>query len=508
MSTAPVDREELRRELDELAQRGLGALRRAAFQDALARAVDRGAPLVLATPLAIAAWQVVRNAAGLAPAHVSLAGLALATLLVPAAAALGWALWAAARPFGRRAALRAVDEHLGCVDRLLTADELALRARTSDFEEAALADGAAWAERARALPIRLPARPVHLGTRAQLFAIGAYLAFALAAWTGSLAPAAPDLAAEPAGEPRAELAALDAAERSGDAEAPAPRDVELFERRAEAPPRSSEARSESRDAAVDATSQAKEARGRTAAGRSSEARSSSGRSESRGTPSKQNQASKAAAEKAGEREPAPRPPSPAPDDVERKQVDEEESGATAGRGSSRGSNRNPVATDWVSKDQVTTPDDDDLEDDDEVDDEDEEQESRGGIQPNLRDRKPPVSRDLRIGFGNAKSPDGNGRGGPSEQKKSRGVASLVLGVPIPDRIKGQPNAGRTKVTQERIEPEPEEAHAEVAQERAPRTTPAGTLTRPELAPWMRALVQSYFLELRRGTSETIAREQS
>ena len=75
-----------------------------------------------------------------------------------------------------------------------------------------------------------------------------------------------------------------------------------------------------------------------------------------------------------------------------------------------------------------------------------------GLQPNMRDRRPAANRDLTIGFGNEPNPDANGRGGPSEQKKSRGVASLVLGVPIPDHVKGPPNPGRTKITQERVQP--------------------------------------------------------
>ena len=170
----------------------------------------------------------------------------------------------------------------------------------------------------------------------------------------------------------------------------------------------------------------------------------------------------------------------------------EESGATAGRGSSRGSNKNPANTDWASKDQVTNPEDEGVDDDQEIEDEEEEQESRGGIQPNLRDRKPPVNRDLRIGFGNNKNPDANGRGGPSEQKKSRGVASLVLGVPVPDRIKGQPNRGKTKVTQERIEPKPEDASSIAAQDRAQRDQPIGSVVRYDLKFWMQRLVRQYF----------------
>ena len=161
-------------------------------------------------------------------------------------------------------------------------------------------------------------------------------------------------------------------------------------------------------------------------------------------------------------------------------------------GSARGSNRNPTASNWQSKDQQGTPDEDEVEDDDDIEDEDEEQENRGGMQPNLRDRKPPVSRDLRIGFGNNPNPDANGRGGPSEQKKSRGTASLVLGVPVPDRVKGQPNPGRTRITQERVEPRAEQAGATVAEERAPSALPVGPVARTSLRPWMRSLVTDYF----------------
>ena len=107
-----------------------------------------------------------------------------------------------------------------------------------------------------------------------------------------------------------------------------------------------------------------------------------------------------------------------------------------------------------------------------------------------------MNRDLGIGFGNQKNPDANGRGGPSEQKKSRGVASLVLGVPIPDHVKGRPNPGKTKITQERVEPMAEDAEPVTAGERRQRETPVGHLSRPDLLPWMRDLLKSYYLSLR------------
>jgi hypothetical protein len=130
--------------------------------------------------------------------------------------------------------------------------------------------------------------------------------------------------------------------------------------------------------------------------------------------------------------------------------------------------------------------------DEEVEDESEDSESRGGVQPNLRSRKPPVNRDLGIGFGNRANQRANGRGGASPRKKSRGTASLVLGVPVPDHIKGQPNPGMTKVTRERGEPERERAERVEAGARVQRSAPAGAIPREELPPWLREMMRRYF----------------
>ena len=60
-------------------------------------------------------------------------------------------------------------------------------------------------------------------------------------------------------------------------------------------------------------------------------------------------------------------PKPSPIDVPPPQKQaSEESGTTAGRGSSRGSNKNPASSDWSSKDQVTNPEDEAVEDDEEI----------------------------------------------------------------------------------------------------------------------------------------------
>jgi hypothetical protein len=84
------------------------------------------------------------------------------------------------------------------------------------------------------------------------------------------------------------------------------------------------------------------------------------------------------------------------------------------------------------------------------------------------------------------------RGGPGDIKKSRGVPSMVLGIPIPDRIPGVPGAGRTKVTQEFAEPTPESHPQIAAQMHATRNGRAGVVQRPELTAWRRQLLERYF----------------
>lgn len=236
----------------------------------------------------------------------------------------------------------------------------------------------------------------------------------------------------------------------------------------------------------------KETEGMTEGGQHSDARSSGRSDRSQGAPGNQSPASKPVeqkkpAKKSVKKEAKEREPSP-----QKKKV-KDRSGATSGRGSSSGSSRNPASTDWSSKDRVEESEDQDMEQEEEVDDEETESEARGGLQPNLRDRRPPVNRDLSIGFGNRSNPDANGRGGPGQRKKSRGVASLVLGVPVPDHVKGQVNPGRVKITQERIQPKAEQAEPASAQDRGTRQAPIGTIPQRSLDPEMKQLVREFFL---------------
>ncbi|MBC8330237.1 MAG: hypothetical protein H8E31_15995 [Planctomycetes bacterium] len=401
------------------------------------------------------------------------------------------------RRIRRQRALGEWDRQLGLQDRLTAADEFLGLAERSPFMEAAVADASAQLERTRRAGLRFDRAPTAGGPLPALPAALLLLmaGMLLGGWEAEAAFERSTAAALPSG-------GAPALEVAPEAEPPAqepgvPEAAE--EKEGQAPDR--EATAETHATSAGEEQDSRETEGLTGSGRSSAAESSTGAGSAQGSPSQQGQISKPGKKKTGAAK--KKAPEKAPPKAGQKpeKNDEQESGSTAGRGSSRGSNRNPAASDWSSKDHVNTPDDDDLEEEDDVDDEEEDQESRGGMQPSLRDRKPPVSRDLSIGFGSQPNPDAKGRGGPSQPKKSRGTASLVLGVPIPDRVKGQPNPGKTKITQERVQPRAEPAPPAAAAERDPRQGAAAALRRQELAPWMRSLVRDYFLKLRQSTRE-------
>lgn len=66
--------------------------------------------------------------------------------------------------------------------------------------------------------------------------------------------------------------------------------------------------------------------------------------------------------------------------------------------------------------------------------------SRGGIQPLLSDGAKPAGRELSEKEGHGDDP-GDGRGGDTGAKKSRGTASALPAVPLPDVVSGRLGAG-------------------------------------------------------------------
>lgn len=496
-----MERRELQERLERIGANARRELRRVRIRRAAFAARERALPLLVIGPAIILGLQLMRFAVGAEAFPFGLLpilGLTLALMLLWISAG---ALQAAGQAVDDRDALAVADAELDLSDRLLTAHEFLRLPHPSPFMQAALDDAEEHARLAleRALALAPPTQA--LTGRVWGLAIAgvllAMIAGRVALWTYEAAADTQDT----------EVAAVDGhalpptETREESEEAPVIPEVLPESAPAVAsatPEREQTAKNHERSA--DVSEDAKKSEGETGSGKSADAQSASGASQSRGAPSGQAQASKPPEKKPKKGKDPKKKPGAKPEGTPKKQP-EEQSGSTAGKGSSKGSNKNPAASSWSSKDQVTTQDDQEIEDDEETEDEEEDQEARGGVQPSLRDRKPPVSRDLRIGFGNQPNPDANGRGGPSQAKKSRGTASLVLGVPIPDRVKGQPNPGKTKITQERIEPKAEESDPLDAQPRRPRATPVGHTARPELAPWMRDLVRTYFLTIRKESKD-------
>jgi len=106
--------------------------------------------------------------------------------------------------------------------------------------------------------------------------------------------------------------------------------------------------------------------------------------------------------------------------------------------------------------------------------------------------------------GNGQSSGGQpGKGqstGKQGLKKSRGVASMILGVPMEDKIKGTANQGRSKKTQQKSKPSQQSVTTVTAQDRTTRVNPIGYIEHPELSAPMKAIVRDYFIELRTKTN--------
>ncbi len=398
----------------------------------------------------------------------------------------------------RLRALGQMDLQLDSSERLVTADQFLKRASRDAFMQAAVEDASEWASRARAECLSLSRCPSATNRSLRFLAIPiALLALLAGHWVAGLGGNGAGARGESVASLRS-LQAIAAKDSVHDDSEAAVADEKLEE---SSDKRSSDRRATKRthpkEVNADATpDNAEESQGQLADGETSESQQSSNPSSARGKPSASGQPSQSDAQTERKRKQRQHREEKSQPKQERDTSDEP-SGSTAGQGASRGSSNNAAASDWSSKSQSATPEDEDVEDEDDVDDDDEEQESRGGVQPNMRDRRAPVNRDLQIGFGsNRPNPDANGRGGPSGQKKSRGVASLVLGVPIPDRIAGQPNKGRIRITQQRITPEAEQSEAVAAEDRGERDSAVGPLHHPEFPPWLQNFVRRYFLERR------------
>ncbi len=176
-----------------------------------------------------------------------------------------------------------------------------------------------------------------------------------------------------------------------------------------------------------------------------------------------------------------------------KQSDSENSSLT-GHGQGNSASQQTAAHTW-SQSLRTQGEENPEQDNDDMDAEDTEEGSaqRGGIQPMLKDRNVAPSRELGI-TGGQKKP-GTGRGGPSQPKKSRGTASLVLAVPVPDFVKGRLGPGRTKVVHEQSQPQTQPGDPARTFTTSDRSRPESPIPAESIPSEYQQLIRQYLLAL-------------
>ncbi|HIF33135.1 MAG TPA: hypothetical protein EYQ75_15965 [Planctomycetaceae bacterium] len=490
---------DLRQAIDEVAKNATKQLATYERQNVVRSQLPCSVLLLLIAPLLMVVLQALRWSLGLGIGEWFSWTAQIALSIFLPVSWLAMQAWRNKKQIHRVRALATMDAALGSSERVVTADQFLRYDSRDGFMQAAVEDAAKWVERGQRKNLNQQGNKVRLGW--SMMAIPtAILIMTIAAWLAGLSRIHD---ASSQHQQRASLPLMDGAAVEQQQKQPKPRDDERADASPpeEHDPKTGRNRKRKNTVATLTPNAAEESRGRLTDGEASESQQTSNPSNAQGDPSSQGQPADS-----GEQTPRkPKKPKNQTNTEERppRQAEEEQepSGATAGQGSSKGSRNSAATSDWASRGQEATPDDENVEDEDDVEDEDEEQKSRGGVQPNMRDRRAPVNRDLQIGFGsNRPNPDANGRGGPGGQKKSRGVASLVLGVPIPDRINGQPNKGRIRVTQQRVTPEAEESERVLAERRAPRTGNVGPIHHPTLSPWLQDIVRRYFLARRKGAS--------
>ncbi len=138
----------------------------------------------------------------------------------------------------------------------------------------------------------------------------------------------------------------------------------------------------------------------------------------------------------------------------KKPEDPKEGGSISARGASGSSSSQTPQNEWTSKVKAKADDEKESPQDEELDDGGEQEKMRVGAQPALKNRSSKISRDLSLMTGTDKlmNKQNRGRGGPGGGKKTRGTATMIMGVPVPGFVKGKLLPGPTKTTQEESKP--------------------------------------------------------
>lgn len=436
----------------------------------------------------------------------------LAIVLVVAVPLVFIGLWAMLGfSFGfvdRETSIALFDRELGLKDRLQSADEFRVKDNASPFEQAAIADAMPHAEKAVQTPLANIeiAKPAMDSIKWPLV-FASILIFVLGLSTNGLQFETPQF--EAALEVPEKVMPQDSVEDIKPPVFPEDRSSETDVPDPDAPVAEQQKPAEMKKATEATNSESSLAESQEAQSVPQQT-SESGLSASA---SKQNQPGQAASNIAGlgnekqkeEEEVEPKKQSKPKEQSKENESKEEEkddsaSGIAGGKGT--GSGKQSASTEMLEQHSRSREDDFDQDVDQESDDEeDEEQEAASAAKPMLNQRKAPVDRQLTpSGVGFEENENANGRGGPGGLKKTRGVAAMLLGVPMPDKLRSQINVGRIKVQRERSVPIPNQVQTTNSENRGQMDENVGTFSRTEMKPWMRDVAKKYFLDLRQNST--------
>lgn len=207
-------------------------------------------------------------------------------------------------------------------------------------------------------------------------------------------------------------------------------------------------------------------------------------------PQSQAQASKASPKPTGTR----RPESPTARPQENSQA-ASASASSVGNGQSGGGGKQSAENSW---DQRDSSEGDSTDGSDEAKDPSEPNPGnthRGGLQPMLQDRNQAPSRDLSLGaVGTA---GGNGRGGPTPPKKSRGTGAMLMAVPMPDFVAAALLPGPSKVVFVNGEPRRVDHAPLTSAQAAARSIPEPQVPRVDVPIEQAGLIDRYLTQLHR-----------
>jgi hypothetical protein len=498
---AQSDPGQLRRALDDLAARSTRHLASWALRRDVRVTAAVSLVWILAVPIALFVTQTALVLLARTPFVQPLWVWALLALAGPIFFIAARVVWLGKRrQYDRRTALGVYDGQLDTNDRLVTADEFIgtlAHARPSasgdSFRAAAIEDASDTIQRALVTPLAAQPLPAWSVPARHWAAVPAAIALVAAAlWLGRLAVTI----RQPVNEFPASLAVntdtLPArlAARLLDLRPSAPRP----EKRNQTDPAKAGENQSAPDSSPPSLKSTQQAEGESQTGGQASSKSSSQSTSSPGTPSNQQMPSPPLDDD------PPRDPTK-PSTVPPKKTEgvktQMPSSATSGQGQTKSSSLDKSAIPSSDQPDRAGINKDDGADEAGVQDEVEEEKTTAVERPSLRKNKPPVDRNLSPRpTGDQPNPNANGRSGPGGRKKTRGVPSMILGVPTPDRIQGMTNPGRSKVTQENSTPKEEPQAALTAEQRRARDAAFGFVDHPLLQPWMLSLVEQYFLQAR------------